>query len=260
MSEWKITYHKKVKLKKPILIVGLPGIGNVGKLAADIISEQLKAEKLLSFFSHCLPNSVFVKEDNTVELPRIEMHYKNKGSSSFLFLIGDVQPMKEEDSYSFAESVLEAAKKQGCKEIITLGGIGLQEPPKKPKVFCTGNDKKLIQEFVKLGASDKLFGVVGPIMGISGLLLGLGKTQGFRAATLLAETSAYPLHFGLLEAKELIILLNKKYKLGIDFKALDKDIKKFETELKPLAKQQEIIEHEYKDKDSQYHQDTSYIG
>jgi hypothetical protein len=263
MTDWKITQTKKIKLNKPVLIVGLPGIGNVGKIAVDIISEQLKAEKIVSFFSHCLPNSVFVKEDNTVELPKIEMLHKRlskgKGKGDFLFLVGDVQPMKEEDSYSFAQAVLDVAKKYGCKEIVTLGGIGLQEPPKKPKLFCTGNDNKFIKEFVKIGASDKLFGVVGPIMGISGLLLGLGKNEGVSAVALLVETYGHPVHIGLSEAKELMAMLEKKYKLGLDLKKIDKDIKKFESELKPLSRQKELLDQEAH-KDSQFHQDTSYIG
>ena len=166
MSNWKITNLKKVKVNNPVLIEGMPGIGNVGKIAADLIVEQLKAVNIITLFSHCLPNSVFVNEDNLVELPRIEIYHKKKGSRDFLFLVGDVQPMKEEDSYSFAEAVLGLAKNFRVKEIITLGGIGLQEQPKKPKVFCTGNDKKIVQEFIKLGAISKLYGVVGPIMGI----------------------------------------------------------------------------------------------
>ena len=48
MSDWKTTVVKKVKLNKPILIVGMPGIGNVGKIAADLMVDQLKAEKIIS--------------------------------------------------------------------------------------------------------------------------------------------------------------------------------------------------------------------
>ncbi|MBN2458666.1 PAC2 family protein [Candidatus Woesearchaeota archaeon] len=276
MANWKITQIKKLKLNNPILIVGLPGIGNVGKIAVDIITEQLKAERMFSFFSCCLPNSVFVKEDNTVELPKIEMLHKaigkvqkgsgkvhkasgkGKAKQDFLFLVGDVQPMKEEDSYSFAQAVLDVAKKHGCKEIITLGGIGLQEPPKNPKLFCTGNDAKLIKEFTKLGASDKLFGVVGPIMGITGLLLGLGRSENMAAAALLVETYGHPMHVGLSEAKELMAALEKKYSLGINLKQIDKDINKLENELKPLARQKELEQEAHKD--PAFHQDTSYIG
>jgi proteasome assembly chaperone (PAC2) family protein len=258
MSEWKITFTKKLKLNKPVLIAGLPGIGNVGKIAADIMVDQLKADKLMNFFSFCLPNSVFVQEDNMVELPRIEIRHKRKGKSDFLFLVGDVQPMKEEDSYSLAQAVLEAAAKQGCKEVVTLGGIGLQQAPKKPKVYCTGNDAKFIGEFVKLGASNHLHGVVGPIMGISGLLLGLSKEKKIRAASLLAETFAHPMHLGLRESKELMIILDKKYRLGIDMARVEKDISKLEKDLKPVLKQQELLEEEKTM--GVGHQDTSYIG
>ncbi|HJX05634.1 MAG TPA: PAC2 family protein [Candidatus Nanoarchaeia archaeon] len=258
MTTWKIKTIKKVKLNKPVLIEGMPGIGNVGKIAADLIVEQLKAEKMLSFFSYCLPNSVFVKEDSMIELPKIEMLYKKKGKTDFLFLVGDVQPMREEDSYRFAEAVLDAALKHSCSEIITLGGIGLQELPKKPRVFCTGNDKKFVQEFVKLGANDKLYGVVGPIMGISGLLLGLSKEKGIRAASLLAETYGHPMHIGLREAKELMAILEKKYKLGLDMAKVEKDIKKLENEIKPIAKQQGMLEQ--KKLSDSAREDASYIG
>lgn len=258
MSDWKTTIIKKVKLNKPVLIAGLPGIGNVGKIAVDISVDQLKAEKILSFFSYCLPNSVFVQEDNMIDLPRIEIRHKRKGKSDFLFLVGDVQPMKEEDSYSLANAVLESVIKLGCKEIVTLGGIGLQEPPKKPKIYCTGNDKKFVDEFVKLGANNKLHGVVGPIMGISGLLLGLSKEKKIRAACLLAETYAHPMHLGLREAKELMITLEKKYKIGLDMSKVENDIAKLEKQLKPMAKQQEMLDDEKMM--GKGHQDTSYIG
>jgi uncharacterized protein (TIGR00162 family) len=258
MAEWKIKTIKKVKLNKPVMIEGMPGIGNVGKIAADLIVEQLKAEKIMSFFSYCLPNSVFVKEDNMVELPKIELFYKRKGKADFLFLVGDVQPLKEEESYLFAEAVLNQASKFKCKEIITLGGIGLQEPPKKARVFCTGNDKALINEFVKHGANDKLHGLVGPIMGISGLLLGLGKEHGIKAVTLLAETYGHPMHIGLREAKETMRILEAKYKLGLDMAEVEKDIKKFESEIKPRVKQAEMLEQ--KKLSDSAREDASYIG
>ena len=86
MSEWKIRVTKKVSLSQPVLIEGMPGIGNVGKIAADLIVEQLRATRIISFFSYCLPNSVFVKEDNLVELPRIELYHKRKNKKDFLLL------------------------------------------------------------------------------------------------------------------------------------------------------------------------------
>ena len=62
-SKWEVTKEIKTipKLNKPILIEGLPGIGNVGKIAVDFLIEELKAKKIYSFFSYKFPHSVFCK-------------------------------------------------------------------------------------------------------------------------------------------------------------------------------------------------------
>ena len=77
MSTWKIDHIcKNPKLKNPILIEGLPGIGNVGKVTVDFLIDELKAKKLYEITSNTFPHSVFVNEDNLVELPKIEVFYK----------------------------------------------------------------------------------------------------------------------------------------------------------------------------------------
>lgn len=60
---WKFTLNKKVpKLSNVILIEGLPGIGNVGKIAIDFIVNELKAKSFADISSYDMPNSVFVNE------------------------------------------------------------------------------------------------------------------------------------------------------------------------------------------------------
>ena len=45
---WRIEqFGKTPKLNKPIFIEGLPGIGNVGKLAVDFLIDELKAKNCL---------------------------------------------------------------------------------------------------------------------------------------------------------------------------------------------------------------------
>ena len=55
MEKILIKQYKKPKLSNSILIGGLPGIGNVGKIAADYIIEKLKMQKLADIFSQYLP-------------------------------------------------------------------------------------------------------------------------------------------------------------------------------------------------------------
>ena len=52
----KIVQLKKPKLKNPIFIEGLPGVGNVGRIAAGYLVEELKAKKFAELWSsHFLP-------------------------------------------------------------------------------------------------------------------------------------------------------------------------------------------------------------
>ena len=52
MSSWKIKpVGKKPNLKNPVLIEGLPGIGNVGKIVVDFMVDELKAQKVYEIYS-----------------------------------------------------------------------------------------------------------------------------------------------------------------------------------------------------------------
>jgi len=238
-QEWEITTEVKniPTLNNPIFIEGLPGIGNVGRIAVDFMIEELKAVKLYSFFSHKFPHSVFVNEDNLVDMPRLEIYYKKFNSKSkkndLILLTGDIQPIDEESSYNFCEEILELVKLHKCKEMVTIGGIGLQQIPEAPKVYCAGNSASLYKSFVRngTGVEKTIFGVVGPIIGVSGVLLGLGKKKGIFGVALLAETFGHPMYLGMKGGQEVLSILEKRYHLGINLKKLNKEILELEIEL-----------------------------
>ena len=246
---WEVTIEEKEpQLNHPVLIEGLPGIGNVGKIAVDFLVEDLKAKKLYSFFSYKFPHSVFVNEKNLVEMPKVEIYYKkfNGGSKNggskkrdLLLLVGDIQPIDEESCYSFCDEILKIAKKFNCSEIVTTGGIGLQHIPDKPKVYCTANEEKLFKDYIKkdMLVEKDIFGVVGPILGVSGVLLGLGKKRGVKAAALLAETFGHPMYLGIKGAKELLRVLENKFHYGLDLKKMSKEIIEVEKELMKKTKE-----------------------
>lgn len=237
--QWEITEETKPlpKLKNPLFIEGLPGIGNVGKISVDFLVEELGAKKLYSFYSHKFPHSVFINEDNLIDMPKIEIYYKKYGTKSMkrdlLLLTGDIQPIDEESCYSFCEEILKIIKYYGCKEMITTGGIGLQSVPDKPRVYCAGNNSKLLKEYTKkvLLVEKEIFGVVGPIVGVSGILLGLGARKNVKGVALLAETFANPLYLGIKGAKEILQVIEIKFGLGLNLKKIHKEILEVEDEL-----------------------------
>lgn len=264
-NTWRvIQVAKKPKLSNPVFIEGLPGIGNVGKVAVDFMVDELKAVKLYELFSYSFPHSVFVNEKNLVELPTIEIYYKKlKGKSDLMFLVGDVQPIDEVSCYAFCEKILGLVKKFNGKQVITLGGIGLQQIPKKPKVYCTGNSKEIIASFGKEpNVEIKLHGVVGPIVGVSGLLLGLASKYKISAITLLAETFGHPMYLGIKGAREILKILNKRFNLKINLKDMDKEITELESEM--MKRTEEISEitraTAIKKLKGKLRKDVSYIG
>ena len=251
------------KLNSPILIEGLPGIGNVGKVAVDFLIDELKAKKLYEITSYTFPHSVFVNEDNLVELPVVEVFYKQFNNKTDLLLLGgDVQPIDEVSSYEFSEKILDIVQKFNGKEVITLGGIGLADIPKKPKVYCTANSKKIIQKYKSELVSNNLYGVVGPIIGVSGLLLGLATRRNIEAISFLAETYGHPMYLGIKGAKEILNVLNKKLSLKIDINKLDKEIKDIESEILKKTEQLSDVTKQiaFKKFQKKFGRDLDYIG
>ncbi|MCD4666437.1 PAC2 family protein [archaeon] len=252
--EFELNYSKNIKLKNPILIEGLPGIGNVGKIAVDFMIENLKANKIIEITSSSFPNVVFVNEKNLVDLPTICIYHKKIKNQDFLFLSGDSQPNNEADSYKLSYKIIEILKKYKTKEIITTGGIGLPKIPKNPKIYATGNSKEIIKKYKTKELNTKIFGVVGPIMGMTGLLVGLSKNK-IPAIALLSQTFGHPTYLGITSAREIIKFLNNKFKFGLNIKKLDSEIYEIEEEMKQKSTDIKDIP-----KKSLVNQETSYIG
>jgi len=250
---WEIKTTKKTKITKPILIGGLPGIGNIGKIAVDFIIDEIKAQKIAEARGTGMPHSVFVNEDNLVELPAIEIYHKKIKGKDVLFLAGDVQPINEEHCYEFCDVLLDQLEKWKTEQIVTIGGIALKEEPKKPKVYITGAEKKNVDTFAKgIKVSKKIYGIVGPIIGVTGVLIGLAGRRKMNSVCLLCETFGHPMYIGISGAKEVLKILKDKLKLTIDLKQIDDEIAKIETEVAKKTKEIGEVAEVNKNKTTRY--------
>ena len=255
--KFEVKQLSKPELNKPVLIEGLPGIGNVGKIAADFLADGIKAKKFIEIHSTSFPSSVFVNEKNLIDMPKIEMYYK-KGKQDIIFLVGDVQPLNEEACYEFCELILDIISKYKGKEIITLGGIGMGKIPKNPAVYCTANSQDIIKKYKVHNLNPEIFGVVGPIMGVTGLLVGLAGKKGIPAITLLAQTFGHPNYLGIKGAREIIKILNTKFNFKLDLNKLDKEINNLDKEGGEVEKQSKLMKQTLPK--INIDEETSYIG
>ncbi|MCK4443221.1 MAG: PAC2 family protein, partial [Thermoplasmata archaeon] len=78
MDTIEIHYDEKPELNDPIFIEGLPGIGNVGKLAAEHLIDQLKGKKFAEIVSKHFPPQVVIEEDGIVRLVDNQLYYAKR--------------------------------------------------------------------------------------------------------------------------------------------------------------------------------------
>jgi uncharacterized protein (TIGR00162 family) len=263
MTEFIITKtDKKPKLKKPILIEGLPGIGNVARIVVDFLITKLKAKKYATIHSHHFPNSVLINEDKTVELPKVDFYYyksKKKTEKDIVFVIGDVQPADEISSYKFSKYLIDIAADLGVKEVITLGGINAQHSAKKPSVFGAVTDKGYIPRLKKVGVRfDREGSII--IVGAAGLMLSFGKLKKINGFALLSETISGPRALGLHAAESILEALTKYLNMRISLKDIRSDIKTMTTGVP--SKKRRVLKKKLMEKFStpQESTNTHYIG
>ncbi len=229
MDEIIINKFKEPKIKDVILIEGLPGVGNVGKLAAEHLIDELKAEKFAEIYSRFFPPQVLVDDDGVVKLVNNELFYieqNKKIKNDLLFLIGDYQGLTPEGQYNLSARVLELAKNYGVKLIITLGGYGLGRMVDKPRVLGAVSNPNLIKEMKDHGVIFQRGEPGSGIVGASGLLLGLGKIDKIDGVCLMGETSGY--FADPKSAQEVLKILTKILEIQIDFSELEQKAKQID--------------------------------
>ncbi|MBZ9570032.1 proteasome assembly chaperone family protein [Methanobrevibacter sp. TMH8] len=211
MKDTEINILEEIELNNPIFIEALPGIGHVGKLAADHIIDELDATKFAELYSYHFPPQVFVDEDGLVENMVNEFYYlKSQGEDNkdYIILVGNSQALSPEGQYQLSGEILDFVEKFGVKEMYTLGGLATGHPIEESRVFGAATDIEIIETLKELNI--EIRSADGGIVGASGLLLGLGKLRNIKGACLMGETPGYFIDAEAAEAilDKLAIILN----------------------------------------------------
>lgn len=226
MKETYIKEIKKVDLKNPILIEGLPGLGLVGKITIRYLIKRLKAKKFAHLYSPHFPYYVLVNKKGNVRLLRGTFYYwkDKKKKNDIILFTGDSQSQTIEGQYEIAETTLNFSQKHKVKTIATIGGYR-KEIKEKPQVYVVATTQKLLDQALQAGAKIGKSG--SPIVGTAGLVLGLASFKKIGALCLLGETRGYmpdP-----LAAKSVIEVLRAAFSFKVDLDGLNEDITKAET-------------------------------
>ncbi len=239
MEEIVLKFKEKPKLENTVLIEGLPGVGNVGKLAAEHLIDEIDAELFCEIYSIYLPPQVLVSEDGLAELVNNELYYKkNIGEDNIdlLILTGDYQGMTPQGQYQLTDKILSMSEDYNVKTIFSLGGYGQGEMVEKPDVLGAVTDEALIDEMEELGVVFSEEHPSSGIVGASGLLLGMGKRlYDINGICLMGETSGYFVDPGA--ARAVLKILVKSLGFEVKYDKLDdkaKEVESLTTKLKEM--------------------------
>jgi len=227
MKDIIVKYYEEPKLDNPVLVEGLPGVGNVGKLAAEHLISDLKAKKFASIFSKHFPPQVLIEEDGVVRLVSNDLYYhKSKDGQDLIIQTGDYQGTSQEGQYELSYEVLEILEKFGGSAVYTLGGWSVGKIVPEPRVLGATTSLELVD---KLKAADVEFSrdePAGGIVGAAGLLLGLGQLKDIDAACLMGETSGY--FSDPRSAQMVLTALGKLLEIDINFADLEDHAKEID--------------------------------
>lgn len=178
----------KPVLENPIFVQGLPGFGNVGKIAAYLLIKFCSAKPFAELYSPSFPDYVSVNSKGICRLPRYEFHAAPMEKNDFIIMTGDTQPSFDDvvAHYEVCSEIIEFLEKYGCGFIVTMGGVPISED--RAQVYVSATSPRLAAEFMEKGA---VIYTKGRIMGATGLMLGLAKEHGLEGVCLLGTTTGF---------------------------------------------------------------------
>ena len=185
-----IRYNENPELNRPILIEGLPGIGNVGKIAADYLCEKLNGKKFATIYSESFPPQVLLDNDCVISMACNELWYvKDVNGKDIVFLRGNYQGSTPEGQYLICDDLMrDVFLRMDLSYIYTLGGYGTGQMVDKPRVLGAVSDVSLKMELEEKGITFSPGEPAAGIVGASALLVAFGQMYNIPSACLMGET------------------------------------------------------------------------
>ena len=200
-------------LNNPLFVQGLPGFGNVGRIAAQFLIDFYNAKLFAEFYSPSFPDYVKIDSKGICNLPKYEFYFAPMENGSIVIMTEETQPSFDDviAHYQVCSMIIDFIKNLGCNFLITVGGMPITE--ERNSVFVAATSPRLANEFKEKGA---LVHRKGKIVGGTGLTLALAKILDIDGICLLGSTSGFKADrtAGYQVFKLLIKILGKEIKEG----------------------------------------------
>jgi uncharacterized protein (TIGR00162 family) len=204
----------KPALENPVFVQGLPGFGNVGRIAAHLLIKFCEAKPFAELYSPSFPDYVSVSSKGICQLPRYEFYSAPMKKNNLVIMTGETQPSFDDvvAHYHVCSEIVDFAERLGCHFIVTMGGVPITED--KTQVYVAATSPRIATEFMEKGA---VIYSKGRIVGGTGLTLALAKERKLDGVCLLGTTTGFKADrgAGFLVFKFLMKALGKEIKEGL---------------------------------------------
>lgn len=204
----------KPDLENPVFVQGLPGFGNVGRIAAHLLVKFCEAKPFAELYSPSFPDYVSISSKGITHLPKYEFYAAPMEKNNLVIMTGETQPSFDDvlAHYQVCGEIVDFAEKLGCHFIVTMGGVPITED--KTQVYVAATSNRLATEFKEKGAA---IYSKGRIVGGTGLTLALAKERKLDGVCLLGTTTGFKADrgAGFMVFKFLMKALGKEIKEGL---------------------------------------------
>lgn len=174
------------KLRDPVFVVGLPGIGDVGRLVVQRIIKSSEAKLFAELYSPYFPDILIAEGNGICHLPRYTFWASSSSDPNIIVLTGEFHPISDDIRayHAISGTILDVAKKYGSKWVITIGGYS-RPAEETGRIYVSSTSKEITASLASHGATVYR----GRIVGMTGVLIGLASISGLKGACILGVTS-----------------------------------------------------------------------
>ncbi len=221
----KVRLHRDIGMKKPTLLAGWPGMGNVGVGAVDYLRRELGTEVFgeIDMSEHFTPEAIVV-EEGIAKLPEVPINsFSLAHSPDLIFFLSEAQ-VSGPAALQLTNLIVDMAEKYGVERIYTCAAFAVPTSfSDETRILGVATDEKLRDSLTPHGAEILGQGIVS---GLNGLLLGVAGSRGIESACLLATIPQYAISLpNPRGSRALVETLSTLLGVSVDLSGFDDPVK-----------------------------------
>lgn len=227
-SGMKVRLHRDIGMKKPTLLAGWPGMGNVGVGAVDYLRRELGTEVFgeIDMSEHFTPEAIVV-EEGIAKLPEVPINsFSLAHSPDLIFFLSEAQ-VSGPAALQLTNLIVDMAEKYGVERIYTCAAFAVPTSfSDETRILGVATDEKLRDSLTPHGAEILGQGIVS---GLNGLLLGVAGSRGIESACLLATIPQYAISLpNPRGSRALVETLSTLLGVSVDLSGFDDPVKQMD--------------------------------